>query len=86
MLGALLTYGPRATADESATSDQRLIVVVPRPGTISPWSSKATDIAHVCGLDAVRASSAASPIGFATDAAAGRRDAAMRSRRRCSIA
>ena len=27
---------------------------VPRPGTISPWSSKATDIAHVCGLDAVR--------------------------------
>ena len=30
------------------------IVVVPRFGTISPWSSKATDIAHVCGLDAVR--------------------------------
>jgi len=29
------------------------IVVIPRPGTISPWSSKATDIAHVCGLDAV---------------------------------
>ncbi|HEY6452749.1 MAG TPA: phosphoribosylformylglycinamidine synthase [Steroidobacteraceae bacterium] len=29
-------------------------LVVPRPGTISPWSSKATDIAHVCGLDAVR--------------------------------
>ena len=27
---------------------------VPRFGTISPWSSKATDIAHVCGLDAVR--------------------------------
>ena len=30
-----------------------LIVVTPRPGTISPWSSKATDIAHVCGLDAI---------------------------------
>ncbi len=30
------------------------MLVVPRPGTISPWSSKATDIAHVCGLDAVR--------------------------------
>src|SRR5579863_4217416 len=29
-------------------------LVVPRPGTISPWSSKATDIAQVCGLDAVR--------------------------------
>ena len=29
-------------------------LVVPRPGTISAWSSKATDIAQVCGLDAVR--------------------------------
>ncbi len=29
-------------------------MVVPRFGTISPWSSKATDIAQVCGLDAVR--------------------------------
>jgi phosphoribosylformylglycinamidine synthase len=28
--------------------------VVPRPGTISPWSSKATDIAQVCGLRRVR--------------------------------
>ena len=26
------------------------IVVTPRPGTISPWSSKATDIARHCGL------------------------------------
>ena len=31
---------------------QRL-VAIPRPGTISPWSSKATDIAHVCGLNSV---------------------------------
>ncbi len=30
------------------------LLTVPRPGTVSPWSSKATDIAHVCGLDAVR--------------------------------
>ncbi len=30
------------------------LVVVPRPGTISPWSSKATDIAGVCGLQFVR--------------------------------
>jgi phosphoribosylformylglycinamidine synthase len=29
------------------------LLTVPRPGTVSPWSSKATDIAHVCGLDAV---------------------------------
>ncbi len=28
--------------------------VVPRLGTISPWSSKATDIFHLCGLDSVR--------------------------------
>lgn len=28
----------------------RLLLVTPRPGTISPWSSKATDIAHNCGL------------------------------------
>ncbi len=28
--------------------------MVPRPGTISPWSSKATDIALVCGLDGLR--------------------------------
>lgn len=27
-----------------------LIRILPRPGTISPWSSKATDIAHICGL------------------------------------
>ena len=31
-----------------------LLLAVPRPGTISPWSSKATDIAHVCGLNALR--------------------------------
>jgi phosphoribosylformylglycinamidine synthase len=31
----------------------QLLLTVPRPGTISPWSSKATDIARVCGLDAI---------------------------------
>lgn len=30
------------------------VLVVPRIGTISPWSSKATDIAHICRLDAIR--------------------------------
>ena len=30
------------------------LLVAPRPGTISPWSSKATDIARACGLDSVR--------------------------------
>lgn len=54
ILAALLTYGPR-TPDSSAAAalPERPIVVIPRPGTISPWSSKATDIAHVCGLDAI---------------------------------
>jgi phosphoribosylformylglycinamidine synthase len=28
-----------------------LVVVTPRLGTVSPWASKATDIAHNCGLD-----------------------------------
>jgi phosphoribosylformylglycinamidine synthase len=38
-------------ARESAPLDQSAIrLVVPRPGTISPWSSKATDIVHNCGL------------------------------------
>ena len=33
--------------------DGELFLVVPRIGTISPWSSKATDIAWNCGLEAV---------------------------------
>ena len=35
------------------TATTRLFIV-PRIGTVSPWSSKATDIARVCGLDGVR--------------------------------
>ena len=27
------------------------VLITPRPGTISPWSSKATDILHNCGMD-----------------------------------
>jgi phosphoribosylformylglycinamidine synthase len=30
--------------------DTALVVVMPRLGTVSPWASKATDIAHNCGL------------------------------------
>ena len=33
---------------------ESVVLVTPRPGTISPWSSKATDIAHVCGLTDVK--------------------------------
>src|SRR5690606_26623829 len=55
VLDALLTYGPREEpgARREPGGPTALIVVIPRPGTISPWSSKATDIAHVCGLKAV---------------------------------
>ena len=39
---------------ESATEpDGTLLLVTPRLGTISPWSSKATDIAHQCGFEGV---------------------------------
>ena len=31
----------------------RRLISIPRPGTISPWSSKATDIVHACGLDKI---------------------------------
>ncbi|MDB6169926.1 MAG: phosphoribosylformylglycinamidine synthase [Verrucomicrobia bacterium] len=50
ILDQLLTYGPRREASPAAGLLQ---VVAPRPGTISPWSSKATDIAHICGLASV---------------------------------
>jgi phosphoribosylformylglycinamidine synthase len=51
VLGKLLTYGSRT--QPPADAGQR-VLVTPRVGTESPWSSKATDIVHVCGLDAVR--------------------------------
>ena len=49
-LETILTYGP---AIESHAPQGTLLFVTPRPGTISPWSSKATDIAHNCGLGKV---------------------------------
>jgi phosphoribosylformylglycinamidine synthase len=48
-LNRLLTYGAPATEEGGGG-----VLVTPRLGTISPWSSKATDIAARCGLDAVR--------------------------------
>ena len=49
-LHALLTYGDTADTDVKGME----FLVVPRLGTISPWASKATDIAHNTGLNAVR--------------------------------
>ena len=51
VIGKLLTYGPRRA---SAAVTGHTFVVAPRPGTISPWSSKATDIAHICGLASLK--------------------------------
>ena len=48
-LEALLDYGDPAKADAEGTE----FLTVPRLGTISPWASKATDIVHNCGIDAV---------------------------------
>ncbi len=45
-LASLLVYGD----PYSGPTDGDLIVVTPRFGTVSPWASKATDIAHNCGI------------------------------------
>ncbi|ENM5926062.1 phosphoribosylformylglycinamidine synthase [Vibrio mimicus] len=50
-LEKLLTYGPTIQEHEP---QGLLLLVTPRPGTISPWSSKATDIAHNCGLRSIK--------------------------------
>ncbi|WP_068714417.1 phosphoribosylformylglycinamidine synthase [Vibrio tritonius] len=50
-LAKLLTYGPTIQEHEP---QGLLLLVTPRPGTISPWSSKSTDIAHNCGLASVQ--------------------------------
>jgi phosphoribosylformylglycinamidine synthase len=52
-LAALLTYGdpcPQPAAEALDAANHLLFIVSPRFGTVSPWASKATDIAHNCGL------------------------------------
>ena len=44
VLERLLRYGPQSGRAQIRMGG--LVLVVPRPGTISPWSSKATDIAR----------------------------------------
>ncbi|NPU93351.1 MAG: phosphoribosylformylglycinamidine synthase [Gammaproteobacteria bacterium] len=51
VLESILRYGPTEAVEKPIG---QLLLVVPRPGTISPWSSKATDIAHNCGLAKVK--------------------------------
>ena len=52
ILDRLLRYGP--SIPQRHLTGEPVFLVIPRPGTISPWSSKATDIAHNCGLQHVR--------------------------------
>src|SRR5205085_3320204 len=49
VLEKLLTYGTPALGEPRGA----MLLVLPRFGTVSPWSSKATDIAHNCGLSKV---------------------------------
>ena len=49
-LKALLSYAPTSPD----VKDDFRILVIPRQGTISPWSSKATDIAHNCALGKIK--------------------------------
>ena len=52
VLERILMYGAHSTETDYKGTE---ILVTPRIGTISPWASKATDIAHNCGLkDIVR--------------------------------
>jgi len=52
-VGELLTYGEPATEAhlKLEAAGAPALLVMPRLGTVSPWASKATDIAHNCGLD-----------------------------------
>ncbi|MEX5615889.1 phosphoribosylformylglycinamidine synthase, partial [Pseudomonas syringae] len=51
VLDRLLKYGPSVPVQEPSG---RLFLVLPRFGTISPWSSKASDIARNCGLSKIQ--------------------------------
>ena len=50
-LASTLDYG---TPTDSPSADAVQVLVTPRPGTISPWSSKATDILRNSGLTPLR--------------------------------
>ena len=51
VLDQLLSYGVPNYIDDS---EGDCLLIVPRSGTISPWSSKATDIAKRCGLHEIK--------------------------------
>ena len=51
VLEKLLEYGPKLALRSLADANEFLSI--PRLGTITPWSTKATDIARHCALDKV---------------------------------
>jgi phosphoribosylformylglycinamidine synthase len=53
-LEKLLTYGSHPISAYSPQPSGFSLYVAPRPGTITAWSSKATAIAHICGLIAIK--------------------------------
>ncbi|MDD5631247.1 MAG: phosphoribosylformylglycinamidine synthase [Methylococcales bacterium] len=57
ILSQLLSYGAAQTVEvqnlEGPIQNIETLLAVPRPGTISPWSSKATEIAQRCGLSTI---------------------------------
>src|SRR3989338_6042294 len=53
LLGRVLGLDRKAGEPKDAAQYRRLLVV-PRLGTISPWSTKATDIAQHCGLTGIQ--------------------------------
>ena len=53
-LKAILTYGDDFIEEDKNGENTTTWFVQPRQGTISPWSSKATSIAEVCGLTSVK--------------------------------
>ncbi|KAF8342053.1 phosphoribosylformylglycinamidin [Cantharellus anzutake] len=54
VLDALLSYGDDfslpSTRSLVQNGDGQVLYITPRPGSISPWSSKATDISRMCAL------------------------------------
>ncbi len=61
VLESLLTYGQPFVSQiragsplYSKTVDLQTTIAIPRFGTVSPWASKATDIARQCGLSVLR--------------------------------
>ncbi|NQW95111.1 MAG: phosphoribosylformylglycinamidine synthase, partial [Polaromonas sp.] len=49
-LAALLNYGEPCKPESRKKHEEAVFIVSPRLGTVSPWASKATDIARNCGL------------------------------------